>query len=422
MSKKKLLSSIAVALAITFTAPFSSIAKAEGKPVPNIVAKSALVMDADTGEIIYSKDADTKRFPASITKLLTGLILAENKGKSDPIAFTSSAKSQPQYSFDINIAKGKTQVGDTMSADDAMKALLLFSANDWAYAIADSVAGNTTEFSNIMNKKAKELGMNNTHFITPNGLHDENHYTTAYDLALLGKAAFNNPWVRETMALKDAKISTSSNIIGLIENRNKNLGVDGGIGGKTGYTEPAGKSLLNIYERDGRHLVGVVLKSVYDQQDTQMFKDMKDIIDYSYSAEKITAYQKDTAIKTVPVKYKSFRFFGSEKTLEVPLVAHEDIKYYDNEINKNNTSLEVKEGSINPWKLKGDSKIATLEVNQRDSSKSYDIYTNVDTSSLTKASIMGISVLVGLGLLIILAITIVILLIRKQIRRRRRYF
>ncbi|MEW8956841.1 D-alanyl-D-alanine carboxypeptidase family protein [Clostridium sp.] len=422
MSKKKLLSSIAVALALTFTAPFGSIAKAESKPEPNIVAKSALVMDADTGEVIYAKDADTKRFPASITKLLTGLLLAENKDKSDPITFTSSAKSQPQYSFDINIAMGKTKVGDTMSADDAMKALLLFSANDWAYAIADSVAGSVDEFSNMMNEKAKELGMNNSHFITPNGLHDENHYTTAYDLALLGKASFNNPWVRETMALKEAKITTSSNIIGLIENRNKNLGVDGGIGGKTGYTEPAGKSLLNIYERDGRHLVGVVLKSVYDQNDTQMFKDMKDIIDYSYSAEKITAYEKNTPVKTVPVKYKSFRFFGSEKTLEVPLVTHEDIKYYDNEINRNNTTLEVKEGDINPWKIKEDTKVSTLEVNQRDSSKTYDLYTNVDTSSLTRASVMGISILVVLGVVLLLAITVVILLIRKQIRRRRRYF
>lgn len=421
MSKNKILSAIALTLSLTIASPFVQPAKAETK-APNIVGKSALVMDIDTGEIIYSKNADDKMYPASITKLLTGVVLADNAQKSDEIKFTSDAKKQPEYSLDINIAKGKIKVGDSMTASDAMKTLLLFSANDWAYAIADTIGGNSQNFAKMMNDEAKKIGMTNSNFVTPNGLHDDNHYTTAYDLSLLSKSAYDNPWVRETMALKNDRVQTSNNIIALIDNRNKNLGVDGCIGGKTGYTEKAGRSLVGIYERDGRHLAGVVLKSEYDQQDTQVFKDMKAIIDYAFSAQKVVTYPKDTVVSKIPVKYKAFRFFGEEKTLDVPVLVKENIAQYENDINKNDTKIDVKEGTLNPWKLKANSDVATLTVKERNSEKTYDAYCNQSFSELTKANIIGyISIILG-AVVTILIVATAVLLIKKNLRRRKRYY
>ena len=137
-------------------------------------------------------------YPASTTKLMTALLLAENKEKSDSITYTESAYKQPAYSLRSNIYFN-LKVGDTMSAADVMNSLLLFSGNDTAYMVADAVAGDADSFIKMMNEKAKALGMSSTNFVTANGLHDPNHYTTAYDLAILGASAYKmnglgNPW------------------------------------------------------------------------------------------------------------------------------------------------------------------------------------------------------------------------------------
>lgn len=414
--KKRFITSIAVTLALTILSPLGTVAKAETN-TPNIIAKSAITMDIETGEIIYSKDADSQRYPASITKLMTGLLLAENKDKSDVITYSEDAKKQPEYSFNLNI-KPRT-VGDSMTASDSMKTLLLYSANDEAYAIADTIAGSVSGFSNMMNEKAKALGMKNTNYVTPNGLHDDNHYTTAYDLSILGKAVYDNPWTRETMALKKDSVQTSTGTIAIIENRNKNLGLDGCIGGKTGYTAAAGRCLLALYERDGRTLVGVVLKSAYDAQDTAAFNDMKSIIDWSYAAEKTTFYKSGSTLETISVPYKTFRFFGKEKTIDVPLVLNNDIKYYDNDINAKETELVFNTEEINPWKLNGKDKVATVTVKQRNSSTTYDLYSTVKSSDLLKANIVSYILLVA-GIIAVLALVIFIIASFKK-RSRKRY-
>lgn len=414
--KKRFITSIAVTLALTILSPLGTVAKAETN-TPNIIAKSAITMDIETGEIIYSKDADSQRYPASITKLMTGLLLAENKDKSDVITYSEDAKKQPEYSFNLNI-KPRT-VGDSMTASDSMKTLLLYSANDEAYAIADTIAGSVSGFSNMMNEKAKALGMKNTNYVTPNGLHDDNHYTTAYDLSILGKAVYDNPWTRETMALKKDSVQTSTGTIAIIENRNKNLGLDGCIGGKTGYTAAAGRCLLALYERDGRTLVGVVLKSAYDAQDTAVFNDMKSIIDWSYAAEKTTFYKSGSTLETISVPYKTFRFFGKEKTIDVPLVLNNDIKYYDNDINAKETELVFNTEEINPWKLNGKDKVATVTIKQRNSSTTYDLYSTIKSSDLLKANMISY-ILLFAGIIAVLALVIFVIASFKK-RSRKRY-
>ena len=180
MKKNLILKALVLTLSLSLFSPLTTASYAAtsttksktettAQSLPAITAESALTMDLETGEIIYCKDADSKRYPASTTKLLTGLLLAENKQKTDELEYTKSAKEQPEYSLNINYMHNTMQVGDKVLADDIMKGLLLFSGNDTAYVIADNVSGDSKAFAELMNKRAKELGANNSNFITANG-------------------------------------------------------------------------------------------------------------------------------------------------------------------------------------------------------------------------------------------------------------
>lgn len=419
--KRKIISTLVLTLALSFINPLLTLdAKAEAAP-PTLSGKAAISIDGQTGEIIYAQNIDQKMYPASTTKLMTALLFAENKKKEDVIPYTESAKKQPQYSLNTNFKP--IAIGETMSAQDVMKALMLFSANDSAYMIADSVANNSAEFIKLMNEKAKALNLKGTNFVTPNGLHDDNHYTTAYDLALIQKAAYENPWVKETIGIKKDSIRTSAGTVIIVENRNKLLGKDGNIGGKTGSTTPAGKCLTSVYERDGRTIIGVVLKSVYDKDDTFVFNDMEKLVNWSFEAKPTTLFKKDTAIKTVPLEYKLFRFFGPTKTIEVPLVLKEDMVYYDNEINKKETTKDVQLNNLNPWKLTKDAKAATLVVSERNTTKKADLYSEISSKEIIKANrlVYIVSSLGAIIVLIVLALLIAKISTMSRRRRRRRY-
>ena len=184
--KKKLLSSILIALSVSLFTPIKATVQAAEISQPNIVGKYAVTLDYETGEIIYAKGIDEKAYPASTTKVMTSLLFAEHSSKNDSFPYTADAKAQQPYT--LNNSFGPIPVGEGMNANDLMKALLMFSANDAAAVIADGVAGSAEKFSVMMNDEVKKLGLKNTHFVTPNGLHNDDHYSTAYDLAVkLGK-------------------------------------------------------------------------------------------------------------------------------------------------------------------------------------------------------------------------------------------
>lgn len=376
--------------------------------LPDIDAQAAITMDLETGEIIYCKDADSKRYPASTTKLLTGLILAENKQKSDEIEFTQSAKEQPEYSLNINFMHDTMQVGDKMLADDVMKGLLLFSGNDTAYMIADSIAGSSSAFADLMNKKAKELGANNSNFVTANGLHDENHYTTAYDLSLITKAAFNNEWERETMELKEAYVDINGSRF-LLENRNLGLGTNGNIAGKTGLTNAAGGCLAAVYERDGKKLIGIVLKSrQVDNADMSKFNDMDAIMDYSYSVTKQIYKSSGEEVGTTDLEYKSFGFFGPKRTITVPLKLTQDVSYYKNAINDAESQITYSGQDSNAWNLLFNKNTNLTYVTRNHSEE----VTGIVDISLGK--ILKDNLIVYISTLFILAIIITLIILIKN--------
>jgi len=386
--------------------------------LPSIYGKEALVVDIKTGEIIYGKNIDQKVYPASTTKLMTSLLLAEHNGKTDILKYTESAKKQPEYSLNTNFKTMK--IGETMTADDVMKALMLYSANDIAYMLADNVAGDSSKFIDMMNKKAADLGLKNTHFTSPNGLHDPDHYTTPYELSVIGMAAYKNAWVKEVIGTKKATITTSDNRPIAIENRNKLLGLYGCTGGKTGFTNQAGKCLVAFFNRDGRELAGVVMQSVFDLNDTAVFNDMKKIIDYSYSLKRTTLYSDGQTIKTFDVKYKPLGF-GFTKTISIPVIVKGDVKYYENDINKKEMKPEIKLSDINVWKLGSDSKIGTLTLSQRGAKPTFELVTSVSRSKIIKDNILIYAGILLLILLLLVFIFVVLHNLHRGSKKRRFY-
>lgn len=419
--KGLLLKTMAVVFVISLLTPFGimkSYADTQ-TPEPSITAKYAITMDLKTGEVIYSKNADAKAYPASITKLLTAMIFAENAHKTDTIKFTESAKAQPQYSLHSNWPGVTMKVGDTMSADDVMKGLLMFSGNDAAYMIADHVAGSAESFADLMNKKAQEIGMKNSHFVTPNGLHNVDHYTTAYDLALLTKAAFSNPWVKEVMETKNATISIGGKTVNL-ENRNRTLGKYGNEAGKTGTTNQAGECLAAVYNRDGREIIGVVLNSAVSANDSTRYNDMNQIMDYSYNAKPAVIKSAGDSVDNVTLNYKMFKFFGPEKTIEAPVKLSEDAMLYKNSFNEKNYKIDFNSDNHDAWSV-ATHKNVDLNLSVKEYNTTLKGTIGVSVGQLLKANIFAY---LGIVLAIVIIVLIVIFLIRtinKRRYRKRRY-
>lgn len=392
--------------------------KAAENAMPKIEGKAGIVMDIDTGEIIYANNIDSKQYPASTTKLLTGLLFAESKKKTDAIKYTESAFSQPEYSLGKTLARGKMKVGDTMSGQDVMDALLIYSANDSAYMVSDAVSGDADKFADLMNERINKLGLKNTHFIIPNGLDNPDHYTTPYDLSVIGREAFKNEWVKETLAKKGSTITTSTGVIMMIENRNKLLSIDGWqAGGKTGLTDLAGRSFVAFYEKDGRRLAGVVMKSTYGSDDTAVFNDMKKIVDWSLSQKPVTLHKSGDTLKTETISYKPFKFFGPEKTIQVPLFIQEDINYYDNDVNKKEIKEEYNIEKLNVWKLSSEEPAGTLLVKQREAAKNVNLYTTISTNDIVKANIV-LYLVSALGIIIVVLALMILVLKVKYSRRK----
>lgn len=388
--------------------------------LPQIVGKSAITMDLKTGEIIYAKNIDSKNYPASITKLMTALVFAENASKDSIIPYTASAKKQPEYSLEANY--GPINIGDKLTANDVMKSLLLFSANDAAYMVSDYISGSDTEFANLMNDTAKKLGLKNTYFKNPNGLHDPEHYTTAYDLALMSKAIIENKWVKETMATKTSQIQflDSKKRIN-IENRNKLLGKDHNIGGKTGFTDLAGRCLLAFYEKDDRLLVGIVLNSEYGATDTQVFEDMKAIMDYSFTAKKINYKKAGEVITEVTASYKTFGFFGKKQDIKIPIALNEDIKRYDNSLPQEDLKINIDTKGMSAWKIAGNKELKTT-FKEKDSTITTTSNAKISNFTIIKQNLLYYIIRIGGFIAAIVAIIVIIRSINISKRRRRSFY
>lgn len=337
----KKISSFILSLLILFSLSVPALGATTSKkllPVePRVKAKAAISYDLTNNEIILEKNMNEKMFPASITKLMTALLLAEHSNREDALKIGTEPLKQP--SFAINKNMYKLYKGDTITADAAMKAILLPSANDMAVVAAEHVGTTIEGFVQMMNEKAKELGMASTHFVNPSGLHDPEHYTTAYDLAKLAKAAYANDWVREIIATQTANIRTKNQKIGDIKNSNQLLGINGNVGGKTGFTPEAGRCLIGIYVRDGREVIQVLLNDGTTSKSTLVFTDMAAMADEAYAMEKVAMVTKGTPVDSITAEYKLFRWFGPIKKVQIKAQIQDDLMLYNNTINNDSEGL-----------------------------------------------------------------------------------
>ncbi len=258
--------------------------------LPNMTATSAVVIEAKTGHIIYQRDAHRKMFPASTTKMMT-LITALEYGNLDDIVTVSKNASG---------AEGSTlwlEVGDKVPLGDLLSGMMMVSGNDAAIAIAEHVDGSVQKFAAHMTQRAKELGATGTHFTNSNGLPDTNHYTTAYDLAILAAHGYSLPHFEEIVSTKEQTFPWVHDPTHLLRNENQMLWLyQGGNGVKTGYTDAAGRCLVSASNRNGVQLIAVVLDSVY------MWNDSIALLDYGFSqVENSTIIKSNETVDTLPV-------------------------------------------------------------------------------------------------------------------------
>jgi D-alanyl-D-alanine carboxypeptidase (penicillin-binding protein 5/6) len=237
----------------------------------DVSAKSAVVMDAGTGRVLFQKNAHEKMPMASTTKVMTALVAIENGNLSDVVTVGPNASGVEGSSIWLS-------VGETMTLSDMLFGLMLASGNDAAVAIAEHVGGSVDAFVDMMNQKAQEIGAYNTHFANPNGLPADNHYTTAYDLGLISCCAMNNDMFRELVKTQYKTLPWEGHEWDrVVKNKNKILwNYEGGNGVKTGYTDAAGRCLSAAAEREGMQLVAVVLSA------PDMFNDCMALMDYGF--------------------------------------------------------------------------------------------------------------------------------------------
>ncbi len=233
----------------------------------DVSARSAIVMEASTGQVVYEKDADTRRPMASTTKIMTALCAIESGELSREITVAPEAAGIEGSSIYLN-------AGDKITLEALVNALMLESANDAAAAIAIGVSGSVDKFAELMNSKAAELSLNDTHFTNPHGLNDDDHYTTARDLARLAAYAMSNETFRSIVSKENCRIEYGESVRHL-HNHNKLLRLyDGAVGVKTGFTKASGRCLVSAAERDGMTLVAVTLNAPDDWKDHALMLDM----------------------------------------------------------------------------------------------------------------------------------------------------
>lgn len=280
-------------------------------------AASFCVIDAMTGRILYEKDAHTKRGMASTTKIMTALVALE-KGNPDDIA---------QVSYTASRTEGSSlylKAGEKMRVSDLVYGLMLNSGNDAAVVLAEHIGGGVPAFARMMNDFALEIGAKSTNFKNPNGLHDEEHYTTAYDLALITRRAMQNETFRQISATKKYTVETVDTKRKIyLSNHNKLLNLlDGCDGVKTGFTKKTGRCLVSSVTRDGWQAICVTLNAGDDWNDHTY------LMNKAFSEYKSRrVISKGQFIKTIPVTDGTEECVGAVAGKDISISAKENEKF-----------------------------------------------------------------------------------------------
>ena len=287
---------------------------------PKISAESAILVEAATGRIVYEKNADVERAPASMTKMLTCIIALENLDPTEEVIMSREGV----FTEDNTLNWSER---DSISARDMVTAVMLVSENGGAVALAQTIAGSVPNFADMMNDKAKAISCKDSHFVNANGLPAANHYSTAADMARIAVYCMKNPEFRKIVETKRTTIHWiyPRDKFSELNNTNELLGKYTGANGiKTGWTSAAGGCLAASAKRGDVELIAVVMHS--ENQDTR-FDDVKELFNYGFERVRmVSGIDKDRAAKKIFVsggERASIRV-GIEQNLNFPLMANED--------------------------------------------------------------------------------------------------
>lgn len=280
-------------------------------PAPVLISESAVLMDAATGQVLFEKSMDQRQFPASITKIMTILLGVEKGNLQSEFVMTDKAVfSVPRDASHIALTPG-----EIVTLEPLLYAAMLVSANDACNGIAENISGSIDKFAQSMTQRAKQLGAKNTNFRNANGLHDENHYTTAYDMAMITKGAILNPKFKKIFETRKYTMNPTNK---QPEIRNftpthmmleiNKFAYEGIVGGKTGWTVMAQNTLVTVAKRGHRVLIAVVMKSL---NKNDKYTDTKTLFDYGFNNFKEVSISKEKiGTKTIPL-VKSQKIAGN---------------------------------------------------------------------------------------------------------------
>ena len=268
----------------------TTVSEKENKPskdlyipaAPDVYSGSAILMDADTGAVLFEKNAHERSYPASTTKIITGLIVTSNAALSDKmIVSEEAAASVVEGDASLN-----SKPGEEFTIDQALHGLLLHSANEMAYALAQHVGGSLEGFAELMNKAAGDAGALDTHFVNASGLYDDDHYSTAYDMALIARECFNNPTFLAIDSETSYQIPATNKTDTIRSFKNRNLLLPGMqyeysncVGGKTGYLPEGGHTYVSYAQKDGMRLIAVCFQSAADER----FSDARIMFEWGFN-------------------------------------------------------------------------------------------------------------------------------------------
>ena len=316
---------------------------------PIISSESAVLIEIESGEILYEKNSDRPMFPASTTKIMTALLTLENLNLSDKITVPE----------DMGPADGSAMYllpGETFSVRELLDGLLVKSANDAAVLLARTISGDTDKFAILMNQRAKEIGCKNTHFANPNGLHNPNHTISAYDMALIAREAMKNEILKSIVSQVNVTLNetaqppekryfrntnrflwSESKII--LNNEYIPIKYDVVDGIKTGYTGEAGNCLVSSGEKNGIRVISVIFKS----QGYEVYRDSRILLDYGFdNFEKKALISKNTVLGTHPIKYSAQGSleYGTKNDYIIPYIKSK-LPVYNTKIVINDINLPI---------------------------------------------------------------------------------
>lgn len=386
----------------------------------NLTANSAILVEVSTGRILYEKNSTKQMYPASTTKIMTAIVILENCNLTDIVTVSTNAvESIPSGYVTCNIVPG-----EELTVNDLLYALMVKSGNDVAIALAEHVAGSVNSFADMMNNKAKELGCTGTHFVNPNGMHDDNHYTTAYDLYLMAKYGMQNETFRKLVSTTSYTLPATNKYLNtdrsftttneLLNKNSRNYFYNHTIGIKTGTTTQAGDCLVAESSRDGLEFISVVLDSSTTRDGLKgRFIDTKKLFDYGYDNFTLTKIkEKNTLIDTIEIEN------ATKETKHLNLLIDESITIVNNknlDVNQIIPEIKLKENLEAPIN-KGDI-VGTIKYKVDDIEYSSNIL--AETTVEEKADLTIFVIIVGI-LLLLIGITILQRKKRSKIKKRRR--